>query len=128
MITSKRWLEINAQGIAFHEPGFSSPFSTGAQRPPREVIFCDCRGIGLICHHVYAGDPDAADPAARGDRHMHVHGAAVEELHRDAWVKKHRGPRCQHRRQIFVDVTDRPEAQLGMHYDEATDTFSPQKR
>lgn len=26
---------------------------------------------------------------------------------------------------IFLDVTDRPEAQVGMLYDKATDTFSP---
>src|SRR4051812_40620960 len=119
-----RYLEIDANGMAFHEPGFDHPFSTGDQVPPDEVIFCDCAGIGRICHHVYAAVPDHDDAAKRVDRHVSVNGRKISVEHQDEWKQAHAGPRHQHRRQFFVDVTHRPDAQIGMRYDEATDTFS----
>lgn len=124
----KRYLEINHLGDAFHEPGINSPFSMGTQTPPKEVLFCDCQGVGRICHHVYAGDPAHEDETMRADRHFNVTGPHITEKHQDDWKAHHSGKRCAIRRQFFVDVTDRPDAQLGMHYDEATDTFSaPEK-
>lgn len=114
----KRFLEISADGIARHEPSLHSPFSMGKQIPPKEVWFCPCAGIGVICHHVYDAVEDAPE------RHLSVHGPHAEEQHQDDWKAQHVGPRCRPYRQFFVDVTDRPDVQLGMRYDEATNTFS----
>lgn len=109
----KRWLEVNTEtGIAFHEPGQTSPFSTEQMDPPIEILFCDCRGVGLICHHTYL------------ENEVSIHGHLVEEETQDSWKQRHRGTKCHHRRQIFVDVTHRPDAQLGMKYDEKADSFS----
>ena len=127
-----RYLEIHqredGQWVAFHEPGPDSPFSTGAAVPPTEVLFCDCIGVGRICHHTYAGNPAHKDEAMHEDRHMSVAGPGVLPQPQDEWKRIHSGPRCGIRRQFFVDVTDRPDAQLGMIYDEKTDTFSAPKK
>ena len=111
-----RWLEINHLGMAFHEPGPTSPFSTGETSPPTQIWFCDCQGKGVICHHVYGRGAD--------EIHREIHGPQVNELPQIEFLKKHTGPRCNLRRQFFVNVTHRPEAELGMRYDEAKDTFS----
>jgi hypothetical protein len=108
----KRYLEINAEGIAFHQPGLGSPFTEETMVPPSEVLFCDCQGVGVICHHIYA------------DKTVTIQGSRVEEEATANFKQRHSKSRCSPRRQIFVDVTHRPEAQLGMYYDEATDSFS----
>lgn len=118
----KRYLEINAAGAAFHEPDPLTMFVDSP--PPKEVLFCDCAGVGRICHHVYAGDAQHPDPQQRKDRHYDIAGPTVTPKSQDDFRAAHIGPRCAIRRQFFVDVTDRPEAQLGMRYDEKTDTFS----
>lgn len=120
-----RYLEINHAGVAFHEPDPLTMFTDA--RPPVEVIFCDCAGVGHSCHHRYANGHEFevhGRAVSRMVPHAEKPDALVPEVSQDAWKAKHAGPRCQHRRQIFVDVTHRPDAQLGMKYDEASDTFS----
>lgn len=119
----KRYLEINAQGVAFHQPAMDHPFSMETSVPPTEIHFCDCQGVGVVCHHVYAGDPEHEDETKRDDRHFDISGPHITEVAQSEWKTHHSGPRCSHRRQIFVDVTNRPEAQRGMRYDEPSDTF-----
>lgn len=129
-----RWLEIDEGGRAFHEPSSDHPFSVGVSKPPTEVVFCDCAGAGRICHHTY---PNGHEIEVVGNiiKGMVTHPDDMEEpdvekrrlvpqVSQADFKLKHGGKRCAHRRQIFVDVTDRPEAQLGMLYDEKTDTFS----
>lgn len=111
----KRYLEINQDGYAFHEPGLGSPFSRGESVPPKEILFCDCEGIGTNCHHRYE---DGAE-----ERHLEVYFSDVEEWHRDEWLADHKDPECKIRRQFFVDVTSRKNAIVGMKYDEQNDRF-----
>lgn len=122
----KRYVEVNSDGRIVQETDPLTMFVNAP--PPKEVIFCDCMGVGRVCHHVYAGDPSHADAEQREDRHYDITGPHVTEKHQDDWKKHHAGPRCAHRRQFFVDVTHRPEAKLGMLYDEATDTFTDRKK
>lgn len=110
----RRWLEVNTDtGVAFHEPGASSPFSMGEMLPPTEVLFCDCQGVGRVCHHTYADETEVG-----------IHGHLAAEETQKAWRAKHVGPVCKIRRQIFIDVTERPEALLGMRYNEKKGTFT----
>lgn len=94
-----RWLEIGTDGIAFHETDFA------CQAPPTQVHYCDCAGQGKLSHN------------------PQIHGEDTLDL----WKSLHTTKKCEIRRQIFVDVTDRHDAKLGMSYDEATDTFSEKK-
>jgi len=91
-----RFLEIDSTGLAFHETDFAG------QVPPTEVYYCDCYGPGR----------ETWNPQVQHDEHP------ILELWKDA----HKD--CGYRRQIFVDVTKRKDARLGMQYDEATDTFT----
>lgn len=95
----KRYLEIGADCIAFHETDF------GGNTPPNEVHYCDCTGIGRETWNPLVPHEDF--PTL------------------DAWKSEHKD--CGYRRQIFVDVTKRKDAKLGMSYNEATDTFSEKK-
>lgn len=117
-----RYVEVDASGMVIHAPDPLTTFVTAP--PPAEVLFCDCLGIGRICHHIYRGEKDHPDPQKRVDRHYDITGATVSDLSRADFLTRHSGPKCKTRRQFFVDVTTRPDAQLGMHYDEKTDTFS----
>lgn len=111
-----RYLEIRMDtGRAFHEPpiGVFGPHNP----PPSEILFCDCEGVGVECHQSYTEGPNAG-------KDFTIHRNLVMEQSRGAFLKEHSDPACQIRRQIFVDVTDRPEATIDMAYDEKTDTFS----
>lgn len=93
-----RYLEI-CDGVAFHE-------TEGPWVPPAEVLYCDCRGVGRETFN-----PQNVSQDDKGN------------LSESEWRDIHSGETCKVRRQIFVDVTDRPTAKLGMSYRESTDTF-----
>lgn len=111
-----RYLEIDmTTGIAFHQPDPLTQFV--GSPPPTEVLFCDCEGVGVICHHTYASGSE-----------LTVDGATVTPQTRAAFLAAH--PDCTPRRQVFVDVTDQPTVQLdrsgatALHYDEASGVFT----
>lgn len=112
-----RYLEIDHDGIAFHAPDPATQFVDGP--PPIEVLFCDCDGLGVICHHTYATG-----------RAFTVEGALVREESQTAFLAAHADCALLIRRQIFVDVTARKDVRLDptgktrLRYDAATDTFT----
>lgn len=110
-----RYLEIDAAGYAFHQPDPLTQFR--GTPPPTEVLFCDCDGVGVICHHTYAN----------GDAFT-VEGADIRAETKAVFLAAHAD--CTPRRQIFVDVTAQPTVRLDttgatrLRYDEAAGTFS----
>lgn len=94
-----RYLEIGQEGIAFHE-------TVGDWEPPAEVLYCDCRGVG-----VETWNPQNSSQDDKGN------------LTQPEWRAIHGKKGCAIRRQIFVDVTTRPEAKLGMRYHEDLNIF-----
>lgn len=110
-----RYLEIDATGYAFHAPDPSTTFLSGP--PPTEVLFCDCDGIGVICHHTYATD-----------REFTVEGPIVRDETKAVFLAAH--AQCTPRRQIFVDVTAQPTVRLDtsgatrLRYDETSGQFT----
>lgn len=108
----RRLLEINHLGESFHET------FPGDLPLPDEVWHCGCEGEGVNSfnpHTVHAAHELVADE-------MHPDGERPLTL--EEWKAEHQRETCAIRRQFFVDVTNRPEAKLGMSYDEKTDTFS----
>lgn len=97
---NRRYLEISHEGVAFHE-------TDGPWTPPAEVLYCDCHGMG---RGTFNPQNDSQDD--------------LGNLFEHEWRAIHSGPKCSIRRQIFVDVTARPEAQLGMNYSEGADMFT----
>lgn len=129
----KRYLEISNDGIAFHEAFISG----GA--PPLEVYYCDCQGPGKVTWnpqhvpHISADTPDAICQHCQQQKAHLVHtpdglvghvflATVTRPMTLSEWQAQHK--ECGFRRQVFVDVTHRPGAQIGMRYDEPTDTFS----
>lgn len=94
-----RYLEIGHDGMAFHE-------TEGDWLPPTEVLYCDCRGKGRE-----TWNPQNTSQDDKGN------------LTKAEWAGIHTRKGCSIRRQIFVDVTNRPEAQLGMRYREDLNIF-----
>lgn len=94
-----RYLEIGSDGRAFHE-------TEGDWIPPDEVLYCDCKGVGRE-----TWNPQNHSFEDKGNLFKHE------------WEQLHRGPACKIRRQVFVDVTNRPDAKLGMLYFEDINTF-----
>jgi hypothetical protein len=114
-----RFLEIGHDGIAFHQPAPDHPFSTGADVPPVAVLFCDCDGVGVICHHVY-----------QDGRTVTVEGPTIREEATAVFTAAHADCALPLRRQVFVNVTARKDARLDttgktrLRYDEVKDTFT----
>lgn len=112
-----RYLEIDHEGIAFHAPDPATQFIDGP--PPTEVLFCDCDGLGVICHHTYATGNEFT-----------VEGPIVRSEPKAVFITAHVDCAFPMRRQVFVDVTARKEVRLDptgktrLRYDAAKDTFT----
>lgn len=141
MAADKRWLEIGADGIAFHER-----FLPAGVVPPAEVFYCDCNGIGRETWNPHTAPKVALSADEQADAACmtcgegcgalihepvgdigHVFTPPLERQQSpEEWKAEHADEGCVIRRQIFVDVSDRKirKAARGMTYDEKSGSFS----